>query len=664
MSDLFAESAASEEYSAADIEVLEGLEAIRKRPGMYVGGADERAYHHLAAEILDNCMDEVVEGHADIIDVELTADGFLQVRDNGRGIPIDPHPKFPDQSALEVIMTTLHSGGKFSGKNYATSGGLHGVGICAVNALSEQVIVEVARAKQLWRQTYSKGKATSKLEKAGAAPNRRGTLVRFRPDPEIFGDRLRFKPDRLFRMVRSKAYLERRVKIRWKCDPALLREGDETPAQAELQFPGGITDFLAVSLGERPTATDLPFAGEAKLQDGGKVQWALAWPTDGDDGFTHSYCNTIPTPLGGSHEAGFRTALLRGLKAYGELKSVKKAAVITGEDVIGASGLMLSCYIKEPQFQGQTKERLEKPEAQRAIEAAVKDRFETWLSANPANADALLEHVIERTDDRMRRRAERDVKRKTATSRKLRLPGKLTDCSLPGPEGCELFLVEGDSAGGSAKQARNRKTQAILPLRGKILNVANATVEKMRANLEVQDILLALGCGSGKNYDHDKLRYERIIIMTDADVDGAHIAALLMTFFFQEMPQLIERGGLFLAQPPLFRLSAGGETHYAKDDAHREALLETTFKGKRKVEISRFKGLGEMPPAQLRDTTMALSKRTLLRVTLTDAGGHQVQGIEGRRDSSDLVDRLMGKRPETRLAFIQENAKFAQNLDV
>jgi topoisomerase IV subunit B len=664
MSDLFAESAASNDYTAADIEVLEGLEAVRRRPGMYVGGADERAYHHLAAEILDNSMDEAVEGHADLILVEITADGFFQVRDNGRGIPIDPHPKNPKQSALEVILTTLHSGGKFSGKNYATSGGLHGVGMSVVNALSEALTVEVARDKTLWRQTYSKGVPTSKLEKAGAAPNRRGTQIRFRPDPEIFGDRLKFSPARLYRMARSKAYLYKGVKIRWKCDPSLLKEGDETPAEAELQFPGGLQDFLSASIGDRPVATDMPFAGDATMVDGGRVEWALSWPVDGDDGFTHSYCNTIPTPLGGSHENGFRTALLRGLKSYGEFKSVKKAAQITGDDVVGASGLMLSCFIKDPQFQGQTKERLETPEAQRAVEAAIKDRFESWLTSAPANADALLEHVIERTDDRLRRRAERDVKRKSATSRKLRLPGKLADCSLPGPEGCELFLVEGDSAGGSAKQARNRKTQAILPLRGKILNVANATVEKMRANLEVQDILLALGCGSGKNYDHDKLRYERIIIMTDADVDGAHIAALLMTFFFQEMPQLIERGGLFLAQPPLFRLSAGGETHYAKDDAHREELLATTFKGKKKVDVSRFKGLGEMPPTQLRDTTMALDSRTLLQVTLTDAGGEQVQGLEGRRDSSDLVDRLMGKKPETRLAFIQENAKFAENLDI
>lgn len=664
MSDLFAESAETSGYTAADIEVLEGLEAVRRRPGMYVGGADERAYHHLAAEMLDNAMDEAVEGHASQIDVELTAEGFYQVRDNGRGIPIDPHPKYPKLSALEVILTTLHSGGKFSGKNYATSGGLNGVGMSVVNALSDDLTVEVARDKTLWRQTYSKGAPTSKLEKVGAAPNRRGTMIRFRPDPEIFGDRLKFNPSRLFRMARSKAYLFRGVKIRWKCDPALIREGDDTPTEAELQFPGGLQDFLATSIGDRPTATEAPFAGEAKLAGGGRVEWALAWPVDGDDGFTLSYCNTIPTPLGGSHEAGFRSAILRGLKNYGEFKSVKKAAGITGEDVIGASGLMLSCFIKEPMFQGQTKERLETPEAQRVVEAAVKDRFESWLTAAPANADALLEHVLERADERLRRRAEREVKRKTATSRKLRLPGKLSDCSLSGPEGCELFLVEGDSAGGSAKQARNRKTQAILPLRGKILNVANATVEKMRANQEVQDILLALGCGSGKNYDHDKLRYERIIIMTDADVDGAHIAALLMTFFFQETPELIERGALFLAQPPLYRLSSGGVTHYAKDDAHREELLETTFKGKRKVDISRFKGLGEMPPAQLKDTTMALGKRTLLQVTLTDAAGDPVQGLEGRRDSKDLVTRLMGKKPETRLAFIQENARFAENLDI
>ncbi len=664
MSDLFAESAASNGYTAADIEVLEGLEAVRRRPGMYIGGADERAFHHLAAEILDNAMDEAVAGHASLIEMELLEDGSLQIRDNGRGVPIDPHPKFPKLSALEVILTTLHSGGKFSGKAYATSGGLHGVGMSVVNALAESLVVEVARDKQLWRQSYARGVPLTRLEKAGAAPNRRGTLIRFRPDPEIFGDRQRFSPNRLYRMARSKAYLFKGVKIRWKCDPAMLREGDETPADAELQFPGGLLDFLSASLGARPTATDLPFAGDAELSGGGRAEWALAWPTDGDDGFAHTYCNTIPTPLGGSHEAGFRAAVLRGLKGYGDLKAVKKAAQITGDDVIGASALMLSCFIRDPQFQGQTKERLETPEAQRAVEAAIKDRFDSWLAANPANADALLEHVIERAEERLRRRAEREVKRKTATSRKLRLPGKLSDCSNPGPEGCELFLVEGDSAGGSAKQARDRKTQAILPLRGKILNVANATADKMRANQEVQDILLALGVSPGKAYDHDKLRYERIVIMTDADVDGAHIASLLMTFFFQEMPELIERGALFLAQPPLYRLSAGGETHYARDDAHREELLATAFKGKRKIDVSRFKGLGEMPPAQLRDTTMAPDKRTLLQVTLTDEDGEAAIGLEARRPSRDLVDRLMGKRPETRLAFIQENARFAENLDI
>jgi len=652
----------AETYDASSIEVLEGLEPVRQRPGMYIGGTDERALHHMVAEILDNSMDEAVAGHASLIEMELSADGFLQVRDNGRGVPIDPHPKFPKLSALEVILTTLHSGGKFSGKAYATSGGLHGVGMSVVNALSEALTVEVARDRVLWRQDYARGAPTTRLEKAGGAPNRRGTTIRFKPDPEIFGERLAFIPARLYRMARSKAYLYKGVKIRWKCDPALVQ--DDTPTEAELQFPGGILDFLAASIGERPTATDMPFAGEAELQGGGRVEWALAWPVDGDDGFTHSYCNTIPTPLGGSHEAGYRQAVLRGLKGYAELKNVKKGAQVTGEDALGGAALMLSCFIRDPQFQGQTKERLETPEAQRAVEAAVKDRFESWLAANPANADALLEHAIERAEERLRRRAEREVKRKTATSRKLRLPGKLSDCSNAGPEGCELFLVEGDSAGGSAKQARNRKTQAILPLRGKILNVANATVEKMRANQEVQDILLALGCGAGRGYDHDKLRYERIVIMTDADVDGAHIASLLMTFFFQEMPELIERGALFLAQPPLYRLSAGGETRYARDDAHREELLATVFKGRRKVDVSRFKGLGEMPPAQLRDTTMAPATRTLLQVAFTDSEDVPVHGREARRPAADLVDRLMGKRPETRLAFIQENARFAENLDI
>ena len=669
MSDLFAESAASDGYTAADIEVLEGLEAVRRRPGMYVGGADERAFHHLAAEILDNAMDEAVAGHASLIEMTLAADGFLTIRDNGRGVPIDPHPKFPKLSALEVIMTTLHSGGKFSGKAYATSGGLHGVGMSVVNALAEALTVEVARDRTLWRQEYAQGKPLTKLEKIGAAPNRRGTSIRFRPDSEIFGPRLCFLPGRLYRMARSKAYLFKGVKIRWACDPAMIGAAETTPAEADLQFPGGLQDFLAVSLGDRPTATDIAFAGEAELQGGGRAEWALAWPTDGDDGFVHSYCNTIPTPLGGSHEAGFRQAILRGLKGFGEMRNVKKAALVTGDDAVGAAAMMLSCFIREPQFQGQTKERLETPEAQRAVDAAVKDRFESWLAANPGNAEALLEHTIERAEDRLRRRAERDVKRKTATSRKLRLPGKLSDCANAGPEGCEIFLVEGDSAGGSAKQARDRKTQAILPLRGKILNVANATAEKMRGNQEVQDILLALGCGAGKAYDHDKLRYERVVIMTDADVDGAHIASLLMTFFFQEMPELIEQGALFLAQPPLYRLSAGGVTHYARDDAHREELMKSAFAGKRKVDISRFKGLGEMPPIQLRETTMAVSKRTLLRVTLAEAtvdSGDEAptRGLEARRPSQDLVERLMGKRPETRLAFIQENARFAVDLDI
>ncbi len=658
MADLFSAARKDQSYTAKDIEVLEGLEPVRRRPGMYIGGTDERALHHLIAEALDNAMDEAVEGHADWIEVSLEADGHCTVRDNGRGIPVDPHPKFKKKSALEVILTTLHSGGKFDSKVYATSGGLHGVGISVVNALSDDFQVEVARDKKLWTQSYSRGKPKGPLKSAGAVSNRRGTTVRFHPDPEIFGKALHFRPSTVYRMVRAKAFLFKGVEIRWSCDKTLLKAGDDTPAEAKLHFEAGLKDALAEIVGKRPTWTPQPFVGEGNLPDkAGRLEWAVAWPGD-DEGETHSYVNTVPTPQGGSHELGLRAALSRALREYGDRAGNRRASQITAEDVADGSVVLLSLFIRNPQFQGQTKDRLGMPEAQRLVEAVIKDHVDHWLSDDAAAAKQLLEHVIERAEERLRRRQDKDLARKTAT-RKLRLPGKLADCARSSPEGTEIFLVEGDSAGGSAKSARNRDTQAILPLRGKILNVASASSDKLRANQELSDLVQALGCGTGETFNEQKLRYERVIIMTDADVDGAHIASLLMTFFYREMPQLIETGHLFLAMPPLYRLSSGGHVVYARDDKHKDELLKSEFKGNGKVEISRFKGLGEMPPANLKETTMDPGKRTLLRVEIP-----QKDEPKEVKRTAKLVESLMGRKPELRLAYIQENAKFARDLDV
>lgn len=647
----------AEGYSAKDIEVLEGLEPVRRRPGMYIGGTDETALHHLAAEILDNAMDEAVAGHADRIEMRLEAGNFLTVRDNGRGIPVDPHPKFKHLSALEVILTTLHSGGKFGGKAYDTSGGLHGVGSSVVNALADVLEVEVARERTLWRQDYARGKPQTKLVNAGTVNNRRGTSIRFHPDPQIFGA-LAFEPTRLYRLCRSKAYLFRGVEIRWSCDPALLRAGGQIPAEAVLHFPGGLRDSLEEDIaGTTPIAPlwagEVPLPAAPDGESSGRMEWALAWVEGGESSLI-SYCNTVPTPLGGTHEAGFRTALLKGLRAWGEQRSNRRASAITADDVCGNLAAKLSVFIRDPQFQGQTKEKLTSSEASRYVEQALRDRFDHFLAGDPATADNLLAAIIERAEERLRRRELKDTPRKSAT-RRLRLPGKLADCTLEDASRTELFLVEGDSAGGSAKQARDRATQAVLPLRGKILNVASASADKLRQNQELKDLIEALGCGVGERFDRARLRYGRIVVMTDADVDGAHIASLLMTFFYRELPELVRHGHVYLAQPPLYRLTQGAKSVYAMDDADRDRKLRQVFKASAKVEVSRFKGLGEMPPSQLKETTMDPARRTLLRVVALP---------EERAATRDMVERLMGRRPELRFAFIQERAHTVVDLDI
>lgn len=663
MSDLFKAAKTkpvASNYSAESIEVLEGLEPVRRRPGMYIGGSDENAMHHLINEVFDNAMDEAVAGHASFISVDLQPGNRITITDNGRGIPVDPHPKFPKKSALEVIMTTLHAGGKFSDKVYHTAGGLHGVGISVVNALSDEMRVEVAREQQLYAQDYSRGNPQSKIQKLGPVKNRRGTSVMFHPDAEIFGAKAKFRAERIYKLIRSKAYLFRGVEVRWKCDPALLPEGSKIPAEEVIHFPGGLHDCLLQEIGEKPLVS-APFFGDADLADNkGRVEWAIAWPNDEEEGHHSLFCNTIPNPEGGTHEQGLRAALTKGLRQFGEMTKNKKAASIMADDVMQGAVVILSLFIKDPQFQSQTKSKLVTADAARLVENAIRDPFDHFLSGDVSQGNALLDYIIFKAEERLRRKTEKNIKRQNVTSR-LRLPGKLADCTRSEPTGTELFLVEGDSAGGSAKQARDRETQAVLPLRGKILNVASATMEKIRANQEISDLMQAMGVSTGSQFDIANLRYEKVVIMTDADVDGAHIASLLMTFFYQEMPKLITHGHLYLAQPPLFRIVAGGVTYYAQTDADKNKLVEQlSVKHKSRIEIGRFKGLGEMTAPQLKETTMDPKKRTLLKVAIAE---------DETDETAERVNQLMGKKPELRFKFIREQTdllgdKFREALDV
>jgi len=651
-------------YDASDIQVLEGLEPVRLRPGMYIGGTDEKAWHHLPVEIMDNSIDEAVAGFAKKIVVNLIDSKTIEITDDGRGIPVDEHPKYPGKSALEVILTTLHSGGKFNNNVYKTSGGLHGVGSAVVNALSSNMDVTISRDGYEWHQTFSRGKTTSPIIR-GAATKAHGTKIKFTLDDEIFGENAVFKPIKIYRMARAKSFLSRGVKIEWHCNPALITEDMNIESDKVFYYPNGVADFVAEKTDSKPRILPKIFSGAIDFPDDmGRVEWALTVLTDengaaSDDGFFASYCNTIATIDGGTHEAGFKAAITKGLKAYGEKINNKSASSIIGEDVFDSVAAIVSVFYKTPQFLGQTKEKLSNPEIARYTENAIKDPWEMFLASDPKTANALLEFVINLANARIKTKQVKDVARKTPTKR-IRMPAKLADCSKHGVDGTELFIVEGESAGGTAKQARDRATQAIMPLRGKVLNVLSNSDEKFSANRELNDLIDIIGAGTAKDWDDSKLRYEKIIIMTDADVDGSHIASLLMAFFYQYMPQLIYGGHLYLSCPPLYKLTCGTESIYVDTDEELEELKNGKYKNKR-VEISRFKGLGEMMPNQLKETTMSAKTRRLIRVDLPPK---TEDGMEDTEKTKNLVNDLMGKKPEFRFKFITEHAQFVKDLFV
>ncbi len=643
-------------YNAENIEILEGLEPVRLRPGMYIGGIDKTAMHHLVLEILDNSMDEVISGFANQIKVSLLNRNTIKISDNGRGIPIDKHPKFPEKSALEIIMTTLHAGGKFSQKNYKTSGGLHGVGASVVNALSEKLIVEVIRDKKLFKQEFEKGIPKTNLEYVNDINRVSGTSITFSPDQNIFGENCYFSPDYLYNIIKNKAYLSPGVKILWNCEEVLLEKSINVPKEKILYFEQGIKQLLIDKIENKGLLIGEIFYEKIIINDE-KIECAIIWFDENDTYFLNSFCNTISTPDGGTHEQGFKNAIIRAIRNYAEISGFKKFNEILIDDVLKSIGSIISLFVKQPQFQGQTKDKLVNIEVTKLIENSLKDRFESWLANNPTLSSSIIEKIIENLNERKLKKIEKESS-KRKISKKNRLPGKLADCSSKNIETNELFIVEGDSAGGSAKQARNRFNQAVLPLRGKILNVASATEEKLNNNQELNDLLLALGL-TKNNLKIDSLRYEKIIIMTDADVDGSHIAALLLTYFYKFLPEIIEFGKLFIAKPPLYRISYDNKKFYAQTDEEKNNINKKEFSNK--GSVSRFKGLGEMPPNQLKETTMNPETRTLIKVILPKKNVFQANE---RREVDNLVNVLMGKKPELRYQYIQNHASLIKEVDI
>jgi DNA gyrase subunit B len=633
-------------YTAKDIEVLEGLEPVRKRPAMYIGGTDKAGYHHLLWEIVDNSVDEAINGHATQIEVTLDQDlKGARITDNGRGIPVDIHPKHK-KSALELIMVTLHAGGKFEGKNYSVSGGLHGVGSSVVNALSESLNVIVRREGKEYTQSYSRGVPQSKLKELGTT-RRRGTETHFRPDPQIFGKALKFDAEVVKERLQSKSYLHKGLKVVYR--------DLSTDTTTTFDHPGGIVDYLnkvVVEKNMRPVHAQV-FSLERESDP--RMELALMW-TEATDEWLRSYANGIPTGQGGTHENGLKSAIVKAIRNTMQTKKIEpKGVTLTAEDIREGVAAMLSVYVAEPQFQGQTKDRLNNTEIAGQVEGAVRNALEQWLLHNPSAADAIIARIILAARARAASRAaSQQVTRKTAVSHRLNLPGKLSDCSSTDPNNSELFLVEGDSAGGSAKGGRDRRTQAILPLRGKVLNAEKAANAAIAGNRELQDIVSALGCGLGKEFDVSKLRYGKIVLLMDADSDGAHISTLLLTFFYRMLPGLIRNGHVYLALPPLFRIDAGKETYWALDDAEKDKILKALPKNV-KPDISRFKGLGEMSADELKVTTLDVAKRRLMRVIIDEEVG-----------TDQIINDLMGKDASARFRFIMERAAEAdaEALDV